>query len=153
MGQVPEGNFYAVLEGFFSAAPFSKAPCPSNPAGLAGLNFDLCFLCPETLLFSAWAVYLYTGMNMKLTSCASLFCLGCCLVPLIIVLHNLSSFYCCLQQEGESNVRYSITTRAGNQEIHFLKGMNLRNHYVFLISSCRERLSIKILLPNVPTQI
>ena len=41
VSQVTEGNLYAVLEGFFAAAPFSKVPCPQNPAGLAGLKFDL----------------------------------------------------------------------------------------------------------------
>lgn len=151
-------KFLRNFGGLLLCIPSSKGPCPSNPAVLVGLNSEFCFLCPETLLPSAGALYPCAGMDMRLTSCASLFWRVIilpwfCPVPATVILHNLSSFYCCLQQEGESSVRYSIIARAGSQEIHILKGMNLRNRSVFLISSCSARLNIKSLLPNAPAQI
>ena len=69
------------------------------------------------------------AMNARLTSCAFLFCrerslpwflfiaCNCCLFKCLY----LPSFYCCLQQEGESNVRHPILTRAGSQEVHLIK--------------------------------
>lgn len=53
-GPTTWGKLCAALEGSFCAAPSSEAPCPPNPAVPAGLN-SVCFLCPETLLLSAWA--------------------------------------------------------------------------------------------------
>lgn len=47
------------------------------------------------------------------------------------VLPNLSSFYCCLQQEGESNVRYSIINRAESQEISYFKMNELKEPLCF----------------------
>lgn len=125
---------------------------PSKPNCVRRPELQSLFFCPETLLLSLWAPSLCAGMNVRLATCFLLL-KDNNPVTHVVILRNVSSFYCCLHQKGESNTSSSIMTGTGCQEIYFFKGINLENHYAFPISSCSARLHIKSLLLHTLTKI
>lgn len=113
----------------FLCSSFLKGPWPLTPALLAGLNSDLfplaihiAVLCSISLCWNECESGFMCFPFLKGNNPA---------LVVATVLRNLSSFYCCLQQEGESNVRYSIVNRAESQEISYFKRNELKEPLCF----------------------
>lgn len=132
VGQVTEENFYAILEGFFSAAPFLRHLAFQTHLGYQVLSL-ISFLCPETLLFSAWALHPWGRKNMQLTSSASFFCLGCCPVSAIIVLYHSSNFIVVYSRQVSQISGTQSQPELEIKRFIFVKGVNLRDIDFFLI--------------------
>lgn len=136
---------YAVLEGFFSAAPFSKVPCPPNPSGLAGLKFDLFPVPQDTPVLCLGSLHPWGREEHEADlKCFLLLPWQLSKVSSIIVLYHSSNFYS--RQVSQIPGTQSLP-ELEIREIHFCKGNEFKEHLYFS-SAHRERLSIKILFIN-----